>query len=147
MVTKAFSLEDGNLSRKTLLGTKTKEYKDIDLTFTNKPSGDIYKKNEAASVKQAVKNLLLTNTTEKPFEPYYGGDLNAFLFSLSEDFDVEDIRDYIFTAVSNYEPRALVIDVQALIVPDRHDVKVTVVFQVVNTSEVVSVDITLARLR
>ena len=82
MVTKAFSLEDGNLSRKTLLGTKTKEYKDIDLTFTNKPSGDIYKKNEAAAVKQAVKNLLLTNSTEKPFEPYYGGDLNATSDSL-----------------------------------------------------------------
>ena len=147
MVTKAFSIEDGNLSKKTLLGTKTKEYLDIDLSFTAKPSGDLYKKSEAAAVKQAVKNLLLTNTTEKPFQPYYGGDLNDFLFELSEDFDEEDIRDYIFTAVSNYEPRATVLDVKSLIIPDRHDVKVTVVFQVVNTSEVVSIDITLARLR
>lgn len=147
MVTKAFSIEDGNLSKKTLLGTKTKEYLDIDLSFTAKPSGDLYKKSEAAAVKQAVKNLLLTNTTEKPFQPYYGGDLNDFLFELSEDFDEEDIRDYIFTAVSNYEPRATVLDVKSLIIPDRHDVKVTVVFQVVNTSEIVSIDITLARLR
>lgn len=147
MVTKAFSIEDGNLSKKTLLGTKTKEYLDIDLSFTAKPSGDLYKKSEAAAVKQAVKNLLLTNTTEKPFQPYYGGDLNDFLFELSEDFDEEDIRDYIFTAVSNYEPRATVLDVKSLVIPDRHDVKVTVVFQVVNTSEIVSIDITLARLR
>lgn len=147
MVTKAFSIEDGDLQTKTLLSTRTRQYKDIDLKFENKPSGEIYKKTDAASVKQAVKNLLLTNRTEKPFQPYYGGNLNDFLFELSEDFDQEEIRDYIFSAVSNYEPRAVVLDVQSIILPDNNDVKVTVVFQVVSTSEIVSLDVSLARLR
>lgn len=147
MVTKAFSIEDGDLQTKTLLSTRTRQYKDIDLKFENKPSGEIYKKTDAASVKQAVKNLLLTNRTEKPFQPYYGGNLSDFLFELSEDFDQEEIRDYIFSAVSNYEPRAVVLDVQSIILPDNNDVKVTVVFQVVSTSEVISLDVSLARLR
>ena len=68
MATK-LSTEDGNLSVSAITGTRTRVYKDIDLTFTNKPSGEIFKKESAAAVKQAVKNLLLTNYFEKPFQP------------------------------------------------------------------------------
>ena len=66
MVTKAFSIEDGNLSTKSITTTRQLTFTDIDLTFTAKPSGEIYKKTDAAAVKQAIKNLLLTNKMEKP---------------------------------------------------------------------------------
>ena len=64
MATK-LSAEDGNLGVSTLIGTRTKLYKDIDLTFANKTSGEIFKKEDAAAVKQAVKNLILTNYFER----------------------------------------------------------------------------------
>ena len=60
MATK-LAAEDGFLEVSTLVGTRTKIHKDIDLTFANKPSGEIFKKESAAAVKQAVKNLMLTN--------------------------------------------------------------------------------------
>ena len=44
MVSRAFSVEDGNLATKALVTTRNKIYKDIDLTFANRPSGDVYKK-------------------------------------------------------------------------------------------------------
>ena len=43
MATK-LSTEDGNLSVSAITGTRTRVYKDIDLTFANKPSGEIFKK-------------------------------------------------------------------------------------------------------
>ena len=43
MATK-LSTEDGNLGISTLIGTRTKLYKDIDITFANKSSGEIFKK-------------------------------------------------------------------------------------------------------
>lgn len=147
MPVKAFSIEDGNLQTKSIIAARQRQYTDIDLTFTNKATGDIYKKTNSAAVKQAIKNLLLTNRTEKPFQPYYGGDLNRFLFSLSEDFDEDDVRDNIAAAIQNYEPRVRVRDIQVLILPDSYDVKVTVIFQVISTSEVVSLDVSIARLR
>ena len=147
MVTKAFSIEDGNLSTKSITTTRQLTFTDIDLTFTAKPCGEIYKKTDAAAVKQAIKNLLLTNKMEKPFDPYFGGNLNSFLFSLSEEFDEEECKESIIQAITNYEPRAIVRDVNITVVDDRHDVKVTIVFQVVNTSEIVSVDVSIARLR
>ena len=44
MPAKAFSIEDGNLSTTSIASTKAVSYKDIDLFFSPKPSGDIYKK-------------------------------------------------------------------------------------------------------
>lgn len=147
MPAKAFSIEDGDLQTRSIITARKRQYVDIDLSFTNKTNGDVYKKTNAAAVKQSIKNLLLTNTTEKPFQPYYGGDLTRFLFSLSEDFDEEDLKDMIAAAIQNYEPRVIVKDIQVLIIPDNYDAKVTVVFQIISTSEVVSLDVSIARLR
>ena len=61
MPAKAFALEDGNLNTTKITSTKAVSYKDMDLFFSPKPSGDIYKKQDAAAVKQSVKNILMTN--------------------------------------------------------------------------------------
>lgn len=144
---KAFSIEDGNLQNRTLITSRNRLYKDIDLTFTNKPSGDVYKKNDAAAVKQAVKNLLLTTKTEKPFQPFYGASLNNILFNLSEDFDDDQIKSVIANVISNYEPRALPQDIIVNLAPDSNSMDITVIFQIVNTTEEVQLDVTLTRLR
>lgn len=147
MVTRAFAVEDGNLSTASLTTTRTKVYKDIDLTFAKKPSGEVYKKTDAAAVKQAVKNLLLTNKFEKPFQPEFGGDLNNLLFELVDNDTVYEIDGAIREAVRRYEPRAQVRQVATNLQPDANSISVTVTFQVVNTEEVVTLDTTITRLR
>ena len=83
---RSLSIEDGNTSVSTILSSRTRTYKDIDLTFTNKAdSGEIFKKEESAAVKQAVKNLIMTNFGEKPFLPQFGGDLRSMLFDLADE--------------------------------------------------------------
>lgn len=147
MVAKAFSIEDGNLQTKSIITSRNRVYKDLDLVFGFNSRGDVFKKTDAAAVKQAVKNLLMTNFLEKPFAPNYGGDLNSFLFELSEYFDAESIEENIRYAIENYEPRARVLDVRAEVQPDNYVVNVTIRFQVINTSEVVSIEVSLTRLR
>lgn len=83
-VTKSLSIEDRNLNSITrIVSKKTTAYKDIDLTMTPKSNGDIFKKVDAAAVKQAVKNLILTNWYEKPFKPYFGSNIAGLLFELA----------------------------------------------------------------
>ena len=147
MVTKAFSLEDGSLGTRSISTARERLYSDIDLTFTKKLTGDLYKKSDAAAVKQAVKNLLTTNRTEKPFEPYYGGNLYAMLFGLSTEFEEEDVADAIAIALQNYEPRVKLLDVKVSIIPDAYDAMVTVTFKILSTLEVVTIDVPIARLR
>jgi len=141
------STEDGNLGVSTLIGTRTKLYKDIDLTFANKTSGEIFKKEDAAAVKQAVKNLMLTNYFEKPFQPLFGGNLREMLFDLADDDAEEDIEDRIKNAINVFEPRAQALNIIATATPDRNSIRVTVEFRVINTQETVAVTTVLARLR
>ena len=147
MPAKAFSIEDGNLSNKTIITARERVYSDIDLSFAKKGSGDVFKKQHAAAVKQAVRNLLLTNYSEKPFLPRFGGDLNSMLFRLSTDIDDDTLEDDIIKAIETYEPRAEVLNVNSIISPDSNEVKVTVTFKVISTQEETFVEINLTRLR
>ena len=147
MPTRAFSVEDGNIGSKTIITSRSRSYSDIDLTFSKKPSGDIFKKQHAAAVKQAVKNLLLTNYAEKPFLERFGGDLNALLFRLSTEIDDANLEDRIIRSIELFEPRAKVLNVASEVKPDSHEVRVTVTFQVVSTLETVQVEVSLTRLR
>lgn len=147
MPTRAFAVEDGNINSGQILTSKTKNSKDIDLSFAKKVSGDIFKKEHAAAVKQAVKNILLTNFSEKPFLPRYGGNLNALLFGLNTDFDSQEVKDQIIQTIKIYETRAIVLNVSTELRDDSHEVKVTVTFRVVNTNETVTTELNLTRLR
>ena len=147
MPSRAFSIEDGNIGNKSILTSRREEYLDIDLSFAKKGSGDIFKKSSAAAVKQAVRNLLLTNFSEKPFLPRFGADLNSMLFRLSSDIDDDSLEDDIIKAIETFEPRARVLNIKSNISPDTNEVSVTVTFQIINTSEEAFVDVSLTRLR
>jgi len=145
---KAFAVEDGNPSVSTIIGSRSVQYKDIDLTFTSKSvSGEIFKKTEASAVKQAVKNLVMTNFAEKPFMPSFGANIQGLLFELADVDAEEKIENNIASAINRFEPRARTLQVVANSNPDRNAVDVSITFQVVNTQEEVSLSIVLARLR
>ena len=144
---KVFSIEDGNIGKANLISARKITYADIDLSFANKPSGDIFKKEHAAAVKQSVRNLLMTNFSEKPFLPRYGGNLNSFLFSLNTEVDELALEEKIIETVEIFEPRASVKNVEVISNDNRNEIAVTVTFQVLSTNEVITTEISLTRLR
>ena len=144
---KAFSIEDGNQLGTSVVGARSLDYSDIDLVFAAKPAGDIFKKTAIAAVKQSVKNLLLTNRFEKPFDVTFGGNLSDFLFELETGDEAELIADNIIEAVELHEPRARVINVDVNLRPDSNNVRITVVFEVLSVGETVTLDLNLTRLR
>jgi len=144
---RVFSIEDGNLDTASITTSRQKSYSDIDMTFAKKGNSDIFKKSDAAAVKQAVKNLLLTNFGEKPFNPEFGGNLNAFLFNLDTEFDELEIEDAVAQAMANFEPRAILRQVIATLLEEQNTVNVKVIFQVVNVAETQELSINLTRLR
>jgi len=145
MATK-LSTEDGNLSS-SFISSRSKKYSDIDLTLAVKASGEIFKKTDAAAVKQAVKNLILTNFYEKPFSPLFGGNIRDLLFDLADEDTEDDIEQRIISAIDTFEPRAEIVNVFANSKPDRNSVSVTIEFRVINTEETVIFSTVLQRLR
>ena len=147
MVTRAFSTEDGNLSTAGIITSGIRESKDINLLFNLKTNGDIFKKTEAAAVKQAVKNLLMTNKFEKPFQHSFGADLTGLLFELADDLLEDDINQEVAMAVKNWEPRAKILNVQSTIRPDLNNIFCRIEFLVLSTGTIEVIETSIARLR
>ena len=109
MPTRAFSIEDGNTNIASINVARTRQNSDIDLSFSAKFIGldsdgtnlraDIFKKTNLAAVKQAIRNLLLTNYTERPFMHRFGGNLSALLFRLSTEVDDMDLENEIVKSI------------------------------------------------
>lgn len=147
-VTKVLSKQDGDLNTSTLVTSRNKIYRDIDISFTAKPNGELYIKKDAAAVSQAIKNLLLTNHFEKPFLPFFGGDITSKLFELIDDPDMEEeLRDDITHQIEIYEPRAIVRNLEVKAEEDYNSLSVSIEYQVVNTEETVTLTTSVSRLR
>ena len=146
-IRRVLSTEDGNLQKSTLISSRTVDYLDIDLTFAKRPSGDIYKKKDAAAVKQSIKNLLLTDFYEKPFQPFFGGNLRAMLFELADEDTEDEVEENIRNAINKYEPRAEILTITVNVLPDQNDMRVSVYFKIISTEETVTFTTNLSRLR
>lgn len=133
-MSKIFSNEDGDLSESVRV-LRQRQYSDLDLSFFARTAtdGDVYKKTDAAAVKQAIKNLLLTNRFEKPYRPEYGADLNGLLFELADDDTGDEIVEKIRNVVQRYEPRARILKIRVTSTLNTNNINVTVEFRVVNT--------------
>ena len=157
MPTRVFANEDGNVSKKSIIVSRVREDKDIDATFSakfvgldtdgNNLPGDIFKKTNAAAVKQSIRNLLLTNFTERPFMHRIGGNLTDMLFRLSTEIDDANLENDITSSIQTYEPRAQVLSINSIIGADNNEVRVTVRFLVISTLQQDTVEINLTRLR
>ena len=146
MTNRVLSVQDGNLET-SIIVSRVKKFSDVDISFTAKPNGEIYKKIDAAAVKQSVKNIVLTNHYEKPFQPFFGGNVANMLFEMADGTTTASLRRTIKESIEVYEPRAQIQDIKVETNPDYNSVNVTIVFQVVNSREQVTLSTTLSRLR
>tara|TARA_R110002096_G_scaffold69149_7_gene166416 strand:- start:20951 stop:21406 length:456 start_codon:yes stop_codon:yes gene_type:complete len=148
--TRALSIEDGNLGKASIATSRNIDYVDIDMSFDLKPTiGDVYKMNGASAVKQAIKNLIMTNRGEKPFSPYFGGNVTKYLFELADTQTARDIEFSITSSIKAFEPRVdpESLNVIALVDPDANSIDITVIFKIINTSLEIVFTTRLNRLR
>ena len=130
------------------LSTNTRSWSDLDLDFVAHPvTKDIVLKRDVEAVKRAVRNLILTNEYERPFQPNIDGGVTRHLFELSTPHTKHDIESAIRNCISNYEPRAEVIDVFVTGDLDKNGFNVTIEFRVINTPNPVTIELFLERLR
>jgi phage baseplate assembly protein W len=101
----------------------------------------------ADAVKQSLRNLVLTNLGEKPFNPLFGSNVNKSLFELFDLFFVEDIKRYIALAVQQYEPRVNLISVEVIPGSNENGATINIVFSLINTTQPLSISIYVKRVR
>lgn len=126
----------------------TRIYSDLDLNFIANPAtGDISKKYDENAIKQAVKNLIMTNHYERPFHPEIGSQVMGLLFENDSPMLQATLERAIIYTIENFEPRVKLISVQVSLNPDNNAAYVSITFKIVNTERPITVDFTLQRTR
>ena len=140
-----------NLSDKTGVVSTTarsKPYSDLNLKLTLHPvRKDIMSLKDDAAIRNSVKNLLLTNFFERPFQPDLGANLRALLFEPADVITRVALRDTIKNVLNEREPR--ISDVTVLVENDdaKNAYRVTVGFNIKQIEKTETVEIILKRLR
>ena len=125
-----------------------KQYRDLDLFFGRKTNDDLNKVTDIEAVKRSVRNLILTNTFEKPFHPEIGGNVRGLLFENMTPMVSAVISRKIEDSIINHEPRARLVGVKTQPDFDTNVYNVSVYFYVANApTELVELDTFLERLR
>jgi phage baseplate assembly protein W len=124
-------------------------FSDVNVSFTPHPvTGKLPVLKNADAVKRAVRNLILTNFGERPYEPLYGGNVRAMLFENTDDPLLQDqLRRQIEGAIKNYEKRAKVESVVVDVKPDSNALVVKIRFMVFNERFPVDLEVAIERVR
>jgi len=127
---------------------KTYVNADLDLSFTPNPvTGDINPLRDIEAIKRSVKNLILTNFQERPFQPEIGSGVRGLLFELADPITIHDIETAISRTINNFEPRVNLLEVNVNDEVDNNSYSVSITFQVIATEQVGNATIILERLR
>lgn len=123
-------------------------FKDINLSLAKHPiTGDIATLTNVEAVKRSVRNLINTNFYERPFHPEIGSNVRSVLFEPVSPIVAAILERHVKDVIQNFEPRAELVDVQVKDNSDRNEYKVQIKFYVINSSDIVDMNIFLERLR
>ena len=125
-----------------------RSFKDLDLNFTIHPvKKDINTHKNEYAIINAVKNLVLTNHYERPFQPEIGSNIRRLLFENVDTVTASQIEREIVETITNFEPRVQVSKVDVLPDPDNNGFKVELEFFVINNPSPITINFFLERIR
>lgn len=135
-------------SGKTSNVARQKQYRDLDLSLALHPiRRDIIPLKDDRAVRNAVKNLLLTNFYERPFNHSIGANLRALLFEPADAITRMAIEDNVRRTIQDYEPRVKVLGVRVNNLEDQNAYNLLVRFLIKEYDTEEEVEIILRRIR
>jgi phage baseplate assembly protein W len=128
--------------------TRKKHWADLDLAMLIHPiRKDIIPLRDDVAIKNAIKNLILTNIYERPFQPFIAGNLRALLFEPATSTTARELKDSIRDVVGLYEPRVSLQNIDIKDNSDNNHWDITIFFKIKEIGFNSSVSIALQRLR
>ncbi len=126
----------------------TRVYKDLDLNFTVHPvKKDVSKHSGERAVINSIKNLILTNHYERPFQPDLGSNVQRLLFENVDAINAAALEREILQVIKNFEPRVRVNKVSVLPDYDNNRFVVDMEFIINNLTNPITINFFLERVR
>ena len=137
----------GDLSKARIV-SRRKGHRDLDLRLGIHPiRKDLNVLKDDNAVKNAVKNLLITNRNERPFQPFLGANLRGLLFEPADALTRIALKENILNVLVNHEPRIIVQDIDIKDLADQNAYRILVKFKIKEYDSNDTVEIVLRRLR
>ena len=109
------------------MSIQSKSFRDFSLTFEkNAVTNDVLSLKNEAAIKASVKNIVLYNFYEKPFDPLFGGNVIGLLFENASPSQSADLQSRIADAINIHEPRVVHLETKALWTEDRNQLDVSI---------------------
>ena len=125
-----------------------RNFVDLDLNFMIHPiRKDINTHKAEYAVINSVKNLILTNHFERPFQPEVGSNIRRLLFENVDVIFAAQLEREIEETVNNFEPRVQVSSITAIPSLDENGYKVIMEFFVINNPDPIKINFFLERIR
>jgi phage baseplate assembly protein W len=123
-------------------------YSDVRKDLALSPiSSDIAVLKDEDSVKESIKNLILTDPGERLMQPYIGGGIRALLFENITPGLIKIIEDRVTTCIETYEPRCELIDVTVSSNIDDNTIGILIRFFVQSQQQPITLNVILERIR
>ena len=134
--------------KRVSVDSRSKQWRDLDLSLTLHPiRKDITPLRDDNAIRNAVKNLLLTNFYERPFNHSIGANLRALLFEPADAITRMAIKDNIERTLTEHEPRIKVLDINVQDLRDENAYSIFVKFLIKEFDREEDVEIVLRRIR
>lgn len=128
--------------------SKKKSWRDLDLGLTVHPiRKDIIPLKDDAAIKNAVRNLLVTNAYERPFQPSLGANLKGFLFEPGDAITRINIKNRVSQTLKRHEPRIAVTNVDVIDRSEDNAYQINVSYTIKEYDTQENVQIILRRLK
>ena len=125
---------------------RSRSFKDFSINFSKNPfTDDLSIVNNDNSIKQAVKNIILTSPGEKPFQPLVGSSVNRLLFEPLDAFTADTIAEEIRTTINQYEPRVKLTKVDVTPIFEGNKLNVSIEYRIVGLPVVETIEFVLQR--
>lgn len=127
---------------------RTSLFADFHKDLTQNPlTEDLAVKRDEEAVKEAIKNLILTDRGERLMQPLVGGNIRAMLFENNTPSTIKIIQESIKETINFYEPRATLLDVIVQSSLDETTVQVAIYFYINNIEQPITLTVFLERTR
>lgn len=128
--------------------SRGKQYSDLDLSLAlNLNFHDIVPHTDIDAVKNSVRNLILSNYFDRPFQPALGSNVTAFLFEPADNFTISAMREEIKRVLKKFEPRVDTVIVEIVDNSDKNSYNITVGFRVIALDQRIDMTLYLKRIR
>jgi phage baseplate assembly protein W len=130
------------------MSLEVRTYKDLDLNFRAHPvTKDVVKRTGDSAIIGALKNLILTNLYEKPFQPTFGSRVRGLLFEDVSFITANVLQTELTNVIRNFEPRVGIDAIRVQANPEQNRYDITIRFFINNLEAPVTINFFLEKVR